>query len=80
MHPLLVKFLNEDPNFKLLCKTIYHEESKKGKKGEDRWNYPDIVGVYFPYDKHLTLYNKYEGETLKYLHHTGQKKTQALFL
>lgn len=31
LHPLLVKFLNEDPNFKLLCKTIRHEECKKAK-------------------------------------------------
>ncbi|GAA7957103.1 hypothetical protein COL6_00670 [Helicobacter pylori] len=31
------------------------------------WNYPDIVGVYFPY-------NKYKEETLKFLHHTGQEK------
>ncbi|EJB82983.1 restriction endonuclease-replacing protein A [Helicobacter pylori Hp H-6] len=67
LHPLLVKFLNEDPNFKLLCKTIYHEECKKGEAGEHRWNYPDIVGVYFPY-------NKYKGETLKFLHHTGQNR------
>ncbi|MFP6037524.1 HTH domain-containing protein [Helicobacter pylori] len=67
LHPLLVKFLNKDPNFKLLCKTIYHEPCKKGEAGEYRWNYPDIVGVYFPY-------NKYKGETLKFLHHTGQEK------
>lgn len=67
LHPLLVKFLDEDPNFKLLCKTIRHEECKKGKGGECMWNYPDIVGVYFPY-------NKYKGETLKFLHHTGQKR------
>ncbi len=67
LHPLLVKFLSEDPNFKLLCKTIRHEECKKGEAGEYRWNYPDIVGVYFPY-------NKYKGETLKFLHHTGQKR------
>ncbi|WQR90500.1 hypothetical protein FNE55_07240 [Helicobacter pylori] len=67
LHPLLVKFLNEDPNFKLLCKTIRHEECKKGKGGECMWNYPDIVGVYFPY-------NKYKEETLKFLHHTGQEK------
>ncbi|PDW12561.1 hypothetical protein BB390_06510 [Helicobacter pylori] len=62
-----MKFLSEDPNFKLLCKTIRHEECKKGKGGECMWNYPDIVGVYFPY-------NKYKGETLKFLHHTGQEK------
>ncbi len=67
LHPLLVKFLSEDPNFKLLCKTIRHEECKKGKGGECMWNYPDIVGVYFPY-------NKYKEQTLKFLHHTGQEK------
>ncbi len=67
LHPLLVKFLNEDPNFKLLCKTIRHNECKKSTAGECKWNYPDIVGVYFPY-------NKYKGETLKFLHHTGQEK------
>ncbi len=62
-----MKFLSEDPNFKLLCKTIRHEECKKGGGGECKWNYPDIVGVYFPY-------NKYKEETLKFLHHTGQEK------
>ncbi|MFP6075554.1 HTH domain-containing protein [Helicobacter pylori] len=67
LHPLLVKFLDTDLNFKLLCKTIRHRECKKGKLGECMWNYPDIVGVYFPY-------NKYKGETLKFLHHTGQEK------
>ncbi|MGL2893677.1 hypothetical protein KVJ67_00480 [Helicobacter pylori] len=72
LHPLLVKFLDEDPNFKLLSKTICHEKCKKGKKGECEWNYPDIVGVYFPYDKHFPY--KYKEETLKFLHHIGQKK------
>ncbi|MFP6242221.1 HTH domain-containing protein [Helicobacter pylori] len=67
LHPLLVKFLSEDPNFKLLCKTIRHEECRKSEGGECKWNYPDIVGVYFPY-------NKYQQETLKFLHHTGQEK------
>ncbi len=67
LHPLLVKFLSEDPNFKLLCKTIRHEECKKGEGGECKWNYPDIVGAYFPY-------NKYKEETLKFLNHTGQKR------
>ncbi|GAA8340025.1 COG2958 family protein [Helicobacter pylori] len=73
LHDLLVKFLNEDPNFKLLCKTIRHEECKKGKGGECKWNYPDIVGVYFPYNKYFP-YNGYKEETLKFLHHTGQKR------
>ncbi|MGN8434051.1 HTH domain-containing protein [Helicobacter pylori] len=73
LHPLLVKFLDEDPNFKLLCKTICHEECKKGKGGQNKWNYPDIVGVYFPYHKYFP-YNKYQQETLKFLHHTGQKR------
>ncbi len=73
LHPLLVKFLSEDPNFKLLCKTIRHEECKKGKGGECKWNYPDIVGVYFPYNKYAP-YNGYEEETLKFLQHTGQKR------
>ncbi len=73
LHPLLVKFLDTDLNFKLLCKTIYHENCKKGKGGECRWNYPDIVGVYFPYNKYFP-YNRYKEETLKFLHHTGQKR------
>ncbi|WQX32058.1 hypothetical protein E5P61_00465 [Helicobacter pylori] len=73
LHPLLVKFLDKDPNFKLLCKTIRHEECKKGKGGECRWNYPDIVGVYFPFNKYFP-YNGYKEETLKFLHHTGQKR------
>ncbi|WP_033592480.1 HTH domain-containing protein [Helicobacter pylori] len=73
LHKLLVKFLNEDPNFKLLCKTIRHNECKKSTAGECKWNYPDIVGVYFPYNKYFP-YNRYEEETLKFLHHTGQKR------
>ncbi|GAA7805318.1 COG2958 family protein [Helicobacter pylori] len=73
LHKLLVKFLDKDPNFKLLCKTIRHEHCKKGKGGECRWNYPDIVGVYFPYNKYFP-YNGYKEETLKFLHHTGQKR------
>lgn len=45
LHPLLVKFLDTDLNFKLLCKTIRHEKCKKSTAGECKWNYPDIVGV-----------------------------------
>ncbi|WRB67203.1 hypothetical protein KVD92_00730 [Helicobacter pylori] len=73
LHPLLVKFLNKDPNFKLLCKTIRHEKCIKDEKGKCEWNYPDIVGVYFPYNKY-SPFDKYDGEILKFLHRTGQKK------
>ncbi|GHS46442.1 hypothetical protein KVL36_00740 [Helicobacter pylori] len=73
LHPLLVKFLDKDSNFKLRCKTIDHRKCLKDKKGKCEWNYPDIVGVYFPYNKY-SPFDKYDGETLKFLHHTGQKK------
>ncbi|MFT2639644.1 HTH domain-containing protein [Helicobacter pylori] len=73
LHPLLVKFLSEDPKFRLRCKTIYHRKCLKDKKGKCEWNYPDIVGVYFPYNKY-SPFDKYDGEILKFLHHTGQKK------
>ena len=65
LHPLLVKFLYENPNFNLHCKTIYHEKSKKAVSGKDKWNYPDIVGVYFPY-------KDYQKETLNLLHNINQ--------
>ncbi|WRB54570.1 hypothetical protein KVC28_00525 [Helicobacter pylori] len=73
LHPLLVKFLDKDSNFKLRCKTIYHEKCQKDKRGKCEWNYPDIVGVYFPYNKYPP-FDKYDGETLKFLQHTGQKR------
>ncbi|AKJ52927.1 HrgA protein [Campylobacter lari] len=57
LHPLLVKYLYENSDFRLNCKTIYHEKSKKSESGKDKWNYPDVVGVYFPYDD-------YQKETL----------------
>ncbi|EOA2509972.1 HTH domain-containing protein [Campylobacter upsaliensis] len=57
LHPVLVKFLYENLDFRLNSKTIYHEKSKKSESDKDKWNYPDIVGVYFPYDD-------YQNETL----------------
>ncbi len=69
LHPLLVKFLDKDPNFNLQCKTIYHEKCKKTSAGKALWNYHDIVGVYFPQnDRH----KNYKIETLEFLHNTGQ--------
>lgn len=65
LHPLLVTFLYNNPNFSLQCKTIYHEKSKKDTNGKDKWSYPDIVGVYFPYED-------YQEETLNFLHNIEQ--------
>ena len=44
-----MKFLYES-EFDLYAKTIYHEKSSKSEKGKDRWNYPDIVGIHFPFE------------------------------
>lgn len=67
LHPLLVKFLGESPNFRLNAKTIYHEKSKKSEGGKDKWNYPDIVGVSFYFDD-------FEKETLTFLQNTNQSR------
>ena len=57
LHPLLVKFLNIDESFKLHAKTIYHEKCLKKEQGRSKWNYPDIVGVKFPFDKEVETLN-----------------------
>lgn len=50
LHPLLVKYIYQNPQFKGLVKTIYHENSVKKSKGVNEWLHPDLVGVYFPFD------------------------------
>ena len=54
LHPLLVKFLKDSKDNKFnanaYAKTIYHEKSTKNQKGVDKWNFPDIVAVHFPFD------------------------------
>lgn len=47
LHPILACFINLNPNFNALPKTIYHEISQKNSKGLDKWLYPDMVGVSF---------------------------------
>lgn len=49
LHPLLSYFLKYSGNFDAYSKTIFHEDSKKGKKGEDQWLYPDMVAANFGY-------------------------------
>jgi len=53
LHPLLVKYVNSNLHFKAYSKTIYHEASKRAKKGFNKWLHPDIVAVYFPFDDYL---------------------------
>jgi hypothetical protein len=64
LHPLLVKFVRNDPNFRCRCRTIFHEKSSKGKKGTDRWLHPDIVGIHFAFEefsqKTMELMEKFE--------------------
>lgn len=58
LHPLLCYFLKENDYFQAYSKTIFHEESLKGTKGEDKWLYPDMVAVNFEYanyQKHNVL-------------------------
>lgn len=49
LHALLSYFLKENDYFKAYSKTIFHEESSKGVRGEDKWLYPDMVAVNFEY-------------------------------
>ena len=67
LHPLFVNFINNDEDFNIRAKTIHHESSKKEEKGKNRWNYPDIVGVRFPFDN-----EKMSGATLDLLQNINQ--------
>jgi hypothetical protein len=52
LHPLLVSYAYSHIHFLARLKTIYHEASNKDKKGMNEWLHPDLVGVYFPFDKY----------------------------
>lgn len=54
LHTLLVAFANADTHFRANLKTIFHENSKKARKGMNEWLHPDMVGVYFPYKEFTT--------------------------
>ncbi len=49
LHCLLSAFTFTNQHFKAHTKTIFHEYSTKGAKGQNEWLHPDMVGVYFPY-------------------------------
>lgn len=56
LHPILTYFLKFDKYFQAYSKTIFHEVSPKGAKGEDKWLYPDMVAVYFEYANYQKNY------------------------
>ncbi len=47
IHQVLANYVNNCPLGHVYVKTIFHENSLKGKKGQGKWNYPDMVGVSF---------------------------------
>ena len=52
LHIPLVSFLASHEYFNCLTKTIAQQRAKHAeKKGLDEWTYPDLIGVYFPYNK-----------------------------
>ncbi len=53
LHPILVAFAKNSAHFQAYLKTVFHENSTKGKKGQNEWLHPDMVGVYFPF-QHYT--------------------------
>jgi len=62
LHCLLSAFTFTNQHFKSNTKTIFHEGSNKGRKGQNEWLHPDMVGVYFPYQD-------YKPETLEIQNH-----------
>ena len=50
LHPLLVAFVRANPHFRAMTKTIDHVKSKHGNQGQNKWLYPDLVGVHFPFE------------------------------
>lgn len=88
LHPILTYFLKFDKYFQAYSKTIFHEVSPKGTKGEDKWLYPDMVAVHFEYANYqknhvldfITKFNKppikiYSFEIKKELNFSNYKES-----
>lgn len=88
LHPVLTYFLKFDEYFQAYSKTIFHEISPKGTKGEDKWLYPDMVAVHFEYANYqknsvlnfITKFNKppikiYSFEIKKELNFSNYKES-----
>nr|WP_227538868.1 hypothetical protein [Moraxella catarrhalis] len=88
LHPILTYFLKFDKYFQAYSKTIFHEISPKGAKGENKWLYPDMVAVHFEYANYqknhvlgfITKFNKppikiYSFEIKKELNFSNYKES-----
>ena len=62
LHPLLAFFLKHSPNFKAYSKTINHQSSTRGARGEGIWTHPDMVGVNFSYEGYEEIINEFMKE------------------
>lgn len=63
LHPLFATFMERD--FNINCKTIYHENNKKKKRGMNTWENPDIVGVHlYDYDNATKDFIKISGKPI----------------
>jgi hypothetical protein len=50
LHPLLAYYLMSDPHFHARSKTINANTASNKIKKQNEWRYPDVVGVYYPFD------------------------------
>ncbi|SEH52444.1 hypothetical protein SAMN02910265_01245 [Ruminococcus flavefaciens] len=50
LHKILASFIFSDSHFNCYSKTIFHEVSSRGQRGENEWLHPDIVAVRYPFD------------------------------
>ncbi|MGE4212184.1 MAG: hypothetical protein AB7E75_02330 [Candidatus Methanomethylophilaceae archaeon] len=50
LHPVLVEYVHDNSHFKCHCKTIDAATAHSDKHGENKWRYPDIVGVHFAFE------------------------------
>lgn len=50
LHKYLATFLRYNDSESIYAKTIFHEYSKKRKKGLNKWNFPDMVGFSYPFE------------------------------
>lgn len=48
LHPLLVKYVSRKP-FCCSTKTIDEKKAHSKYKGQNKWAYPDLIGVYYPF-------------------------------